>query len=917
MGEGSVDPREYRLKFFEEEGFERRKCRVSGEYFWTLNPDFDTCQDAPCVEYWFDKIESIGPLSVGEARRKFISFFERHGHTPVKPRPVVARWREDLYLTIASIVVFQPHVTSGLVPPPANPLVISQPSIRLEDIDNVGLTIGRHLTIFEMAAHHAFNYPDKWVYWKEETVRYAFEFFTRELGIPPELIVFKESWWEGGGNAGPSFEVAVGGLELATLVFMQYKVIDGGYEPIPLKIVDTGYGVERIAWFTQKTPTAFHAIYGDLLPKFRGILGVEEPDEAILWEAFRAAGRLDPEDPQSVESFYWRIARKLGVDTGEVRGILSREARLYSILDHTKTLAFMLADGVVPSNTGEGYLARLVLRRALRQMRLLGVEASLVDLVDLQIGYWSPEFPHLKEHRDYILDAVSVEEERYRQTLTRGERVVSRILRRKKALGLDDLIELYDSHGIPPELVVEAASRRGVSVEVPHNFYSLVAARHKGPERLRVIEERAPLPGDVVEWARSLGVETRRLFHENPYLREFESRVVVAKGRYVVLEATAFYPKGGGQDYDTGVLYVEGAGEYRVLEVHKVDGAIVHVLDRELNAGRGARVRGVIDWRRRYRLMRHHTATHIILGAARRVLGEHVWQAGAEKTVEKARLDITHHKPLTLEEVRRIEELANKIVDERRPVRAMVLDRNEAEERFGFRIYQGGVPMTPTLRILEVEGWDVEACFGTHLANTGEVGAIKIVNVEKIQDGVIRLEYVAATRVAEEAAALEERLREIASVTGAPRGREVDRVKSLVEQAKTLEDRLRAYRKLWIEGVKEKIEAAEPVNGVRVVAVEAVEPDRKVIQELLAKLTSEASDAIIAIYYNLGDGKAAVEVAAGKKAAEKIDLGVLARKASHDLGGRGGGRGSYASLVLPEGKVGDLVEMIKDELRKT
>ena len=131
MGEGSVDPREYRLKFFEEEGFERRKCKVSGEYFWTLNPEFDTCQDAPCVEYWFDKIKSIGPLSVGEARRKFISFFERHGHTPLKPRPVVARWREDLYLTIASIVVFQPHVTSGLVPPPANPLVISQPSIRL------------------------------------------------------------------------------------------------------------------------------------------------------------------------------------------------------------------------------------------------------------------------------------------------------------------------------------------------------------------------------------------------------------------------------------------------------------------------------------------------------------------------------------------------------------------------------------------------------------------------------------------------------------------------------------------------------------------------------------------------------------------------------------------------------------------
>lgn len=911
MGEGSVDPREYRLKFFEEEGFERRKCRVGGEYFWTLNPDFDTCQDAPCVEYWFDKIKSVGPLSVGEARRRFISFFERRGHEPLKPRPVVARWREDLYLTIASIVVFQPHVTSGLVPPPANPLVISQPSIRLEDIDNVGLTIGRHLSIFEMAAHHAFNYPDKWVYWKEETVRYAFEFFTRELGIPPEMIVFKESWWEGGGNAGPSFEVAVGGLELATLVFMQYKVTDGGYEPIPLKIVDTGYGVERMAWFTQKTPTAFHAIYGDLLPKFRERLGVGEPEEALLWEAFRAAGKLDPDDPQSVESYYWRIARRLGADVGEVRGVLLREARLYSVLDHTKTLAFMLADGVVPSNTGEGYLARLVLRRALRQLRLLGSEASLVDLVDLQVGYWSRDFPHLKEHRDYILDAVSVEEERYRQTLARGERVVARMLKKKRRVSVDDLIQLYDSHGVPPEIVAEAAAKRGVKVEVPHNFYSLVAARHRGPERLRVVEERAPLPPEVVEWARSLGVETRRLFHEDPYMREFESRVLAARGRYLVLEATAFYPKGGGQDYDTGVIYIEGAGEYRVVEVHKVDGVVVHVLDREAPAERGARVRGVIDWRRRYRLMRHHTATHIILGAARRVLGDHVWQAGAEKTVEKARLDITHHKPLTLEEIRRIEELANRVVDERRPVRAVVMDRNEAEEKFGFRIYQGGVPMTPKIRILEVEGWDVEACFGTHLANTGEVGAVKIVNVEKIQDGVVRLEYVAATRVAEEAAAMEERLREIAEATGAPRGKEAERVRSLVDQAKVAEERLRAYRKMWADGILRRLRTVEPVNGVRVVAEEAVEPDRRVLQEVLARVTSEAPDAVVLLYYDAGNGRVAVEMAAGEKAAGRLDLGSLARQAARELGGRGGGRGSYASIVLPSGRLGELVEMVK------
>jgi alanyl-tRNA synthetase len=376
-------------------------------------------------------------------------------------------------LTIASIVVFQPHVTSGLVPPPANPLVISQPSIRLEDIDNVGLTIGRYLTSFEMAAHHAFNYPGKTVYWKEETVEYAYRFFTEEMKIPGELITFKESWWEGGGNAGPSFEVAVGGLELATLVFMKYRKNGENYEEIPLKIVDTGYGVERLAWFTSKTPTAFHAIYGDLLYKFRSKLGIEEPEEKILWSAFKAAGRLDPENPVSVENYFKDIASRTGTDIEVVKEALNREKILYSVLDHSRTIALMLGDGVVPSNTGEGYLARLVIRRALRQLWKVNVDTSLVDLVEMQIKYWENSFPQLKESYNYILDATAYEEEKYRETLQKGYSIVAKMLSKKGRLTLEDLIKLYESHGIPPDYVAEEAAKRGVSLEVPINFYNI------------------------------------------------------------------------------------------------------------------------------------------------------------------------------------------------------------------------------------------------------------------------------------------------------------------------------------------------------------------------------------------------------------------------------------------------------------
>ncbi len=891
-----VDTSEYEVPFFKEMGFVRVRGESCNEYYWTLDPDrFKEPQDVPCVDYWFDSIPSRSGLSVSDARNVFINFFVERGHSYVPPRPVVARWREDLYLTIASIVVFQPHVTSGLVPPPANPLVISQPSIRLEDIDNVGLTIGRHLTSFEMAAHHAFNYPDKYVYWKDETVRYAYEFFTKELGIPGDLIVFKESWWEGGGNAGPCFEVAIGGLELATLVFMKYKVVDGGYEEIPIKIVDTGYGVERIAWFTQKTPTAFHAIYGGLVDKFRDIVGVERPEDALLKAAFKAAGKLEPKDPESLESFYSRVAMLAGVDVAYARRVLVNEARLYSLLDHTKTLALMLGDGIVPSNAGEGYLARLVARRALKQLRLLGSSARLSDLVDLQISFWGRDFPQLVENRSYIIEAVELEELKFKESIERGVRVLEREIRRKGSISTSDLIKFYDSMGVPPEIVAEVASKIGVTVELPHNFYSMVAAMHRAPPTLKPGYGGVEVEESVARWASNFRA-TRKLYYENPYLREFESTIIGVMGNYVVLDATAFYPIGGGQIYDIGLLVV-GDRAYRVRRVFLVGDVVVHEVEDAEGLSEGVRVKGVIDWRRRYKIMRHHTATHVILAAARRVLGSHVWQAGAEKTEEKGRLDITHHKPLTEEEIRRIEELANTIVDERRPVKVYYMDRGEAESKLGLTIYQGGAPLVKTLRIVEIEGWDVEACGGTHLANTGEIGGIKIVNVERIQDGVVRLEYVAGTRVVEKAGELELKLGEVASLVKAGRGQEVERVRALASSLERFEDTLRAYRSMWLKSLREALIRTNPVKGVRVLVVESPEVDRSVIQEILRKLTLDFPDSLVAIVYYVGD-QTGVEVACGNTALRLVNVGSLVRGVAERLGGRGGGTESYGSLMV-------------------
>ena len=899
-----IDPKEFRLKFFEEMGFVRKQCPKCGRWFWTLNKDQVYCNDAPCVEYEFFDY-GLKPLSVREARKAFIEFFKEHGHTPVKPKPVVARWREDLYLTIASIVDFQPFVTDGVVPPPANPLVVSQPCIRLEDIDNVGKTAGRHLTTFEMGGHHAFNYPDKQIYWKDETVRYAFEFFTKVIGVKPEDLTFKESWWEGGGNAGPCFEVTVKGLEVATLVFMQYKVVDGNYVPMPLKVVDTGYGIERIAWLTQGAPTGFHAIYGELVKKFFEKIGVEEPDEEIVRIAGKLSSTFDPDEPESIEKYYRRVAEEAKLPYEKAREILERMERVFAVLDHTKTLALMLADGIVPSNTGEGYLARLVLRRALRALAKLGSNVKLSELVELQINFWDQDFPQLLKRRNYILEVVDLEEERFRKTLSRGLSYVERLLKRKKEISLEDLVELYDSHGIPPDIVEEVAKKKGVEVHVPANFFSIVARRHA---RAEVKEEKPEFPREVLEELEKLP-PTRMLFHEDVYLRKFRAKVIYSKPGIVVLDKTAFYAEGGGQLSDVGKIKWGNGASAEVVHVTKVGDVIVHKLKDSVEVPVNIEVEGEIDWNRRYTLMRHHTATHIILGAARRVLGEHVWQAGAEKRLDKARLDITHYKSLSKDEIRKIEELANQVVFEGRKVTARFMDRNEAEAKYGLRLYQGGVPPGRTIRVVEVEGWDVEACFGTHVTNTREVGVIKIINVDRIQDGVVRLEYTVAENALKHVWNLEDTLESIAAKIGASPKDALLRMEKFVEEYKAVKNELAMFKREWVRSEAERALARKKPTkwGYATVSL-LTNMGKDVVLEVARKIIANEPKAS-AIIYNVVDDRVVVNILVGEEALRRGASAkeILTKILGKIVEGKGGGREDYAAasgtFKIPSDKV--------------
>jgi len=904
-----ISPEEFRLPFFLENGFVRKRCKVCGSYFWTQDEERTDCGDAPCRDYEFiGDPPTRGRYTMGEMREKFLSFFEEHGHERIRPYPVVARWRDDLLFTIASIVDFQPYVTEGIIPPPANPLVVSQPCLRFEDLDLVGHTAGRHLTIFEMGGHHAFNYRGKpQVYWKDETVRLHHELLCDELGVPSEMVTYKEGFWSGGGNAGVDVEGCVSGLEVSTLVFMQYRTVGGRLEPMPIRVVDTGYGIERWTWLTQGSPSAFHAVYGPLLEDLLRWAGLEGVEPRIVEETAKFSAHFQTEGGSATRRL---VARRLGMDPEELDRIISPVEAAYALLDHTKALVFILSEGVVPSNVREGYLARLLFRRSYRLLRRLGIIERLPDLIEGQIEYWSRVFPHIGEMREEVLEAVGVEEEKYRETLRRGRRLISKVIRAGRAEGrrtipVEQLIELYDSHGLTPEDVREVAEKEGFETPVPEDFYSLVAQRHA--EAGRVVKEE---PEKRVEGL----PKTRRLFYENPYMREFQAKVIaVLNGEYLVLDQTAFYPEGGGQPPDTGWLTVDGR-KIRVVHVEDVDNILLH----KVEAGAplpevGSLVQGEIDWERRASLMRHHTATHILLGAARKVLGDHAWQAGAQKGVERSRLDISHWRRLGREEVEEMERLANRVVMEGRRVSTFWMPRNEAEERYGFRLYQGGAVPGKEIRVVEIEGWDVEACGGTHCRSTSEVGLIKILKTERVQDGVERLIFSAGPAALEEVQRRERALAEIAEAVGAPLEETVEAVHRTLETLEGLRREVTALRRLSSrQRAEELLRGAVEVQGVKVI-IRSEKAEADYLIELGNEVVKRDPSAILVLFSEEGR---VVSFVGERARALGIHAGRLAAEAAGVLGGGGGGEPHFGQGGGREiKKVPEAMEHVRDFLR--
>jgi alanyl-tRNA synthetase len=383
-------------------------------------------------------------------------------------------------------------------------------------------------------------------------------------------------------------------------------------------------------------------------------------------------------------------------------------------------------------------------------------------------------------------------------------------------------------------------------------------------------------------------------------MREFEAKVLkVIDNRYVVLDRTCFYPEGGGQPADNGYI-VFSKTRVEVVDVKKVGRVIIHKVKGKSVPKVGSTVKGVIDWDKRYDLMKNHTATHLVNGAARRVLGQHVWQFGTQKGIESSRLDISHYRRLTHEEVHKIETFANQAILQNIPVETVWLPRNEAEGRYGFRLYQGGAVPGKEIRVVKTGDWDVEACAGTHLKSTGEIGFIKIIHSERVQDGVERLVYsvgIPALKAVQRHELLLWRVSEILEAPLEKLDKTAGRLAQELKEANTEKRRLvKELAERESAGLRAKqTESTEEIEGIKLVMcdfMESVDVDRMV---QTASEIIKRDDATVAIFYGADAKNARIMVMAGKAALEKgVNANEIIREASAIIGGGGGGRPNFA-----------------------
>lgn len=716
----------YPVKTLVEMGFFRRECKC-GQMFWTVNENQKICGEPACSGgfRFIGNSPVTKQLNYIDVWKEYVKIHKKLGYTPVKRYPVIARWNPTTEFTIASIAAFQPFVVSGEVEPPANPLVIPQFCLRFSDIDNVGVT--GHFVGFVMLGEHAFVAPKK--YDINKYLKDHLTWLQEGMGIPLNELTVHEDAWAGGGNFGPCVEFFSRGLEISNQVYMQYENTPEGPRELDIKVLDMGQGYERVAWFTQGSPTSYDATFPTVLQKLKDKTCVEIPSH-FMERFVPLSPYLNVQEAPDIEKAWQNVAKKLEMKTNELKEKVLPIIALYAIAEHTRALLVALTDGALPSNVGGMYNLRVILRRCFGFIDKYKWKLDLIDVFKWHADYLKPLFPELKDNLLGISKIIQVEQEKYNATKKKTKEIVKRVL--EKNIDTKELIELYDSNGISPELIRDEAEKLGKKIKIPDNFYSLVAEKHEqeGAETATEREERVKLDKKIPE--------TQCTYFDDWETIKFKAKVLAIVGNNVVLDKTCFYPVSGGQMHDTGTINGDD-----VVDVFKQENHIVHTLADKPKFKKGDVVECKIDYERRRQLTQHHTATHIVNAAARLVLGNHINQASAKKDVTKAYLDVTHYQGISEKELKEIEKEANKIIQKSIGLKLTFMPRTKAEQKYGMRLYQGGAVPGKFIRVVDIPGVDVEACGGTHLNNTIEAEEIKLLKTTKVKDGVVRIVFAA------------------------------------------------------------------------------------------------------------------------------------------------------------------------------
>ena len=862
----------YKVSLFDDKGFKRQNCKLCGKYFWSIK-DKESCPEHENYSFIGDP-PTQKRLDFVNAWKELSSFFKKNNHEIIQRYPVVCRWREDLYFTIASIVDFQRVMNGKIVfEIPKNPLVVPQMCLRFNDIENVGLT-GRHYTSFCMIGQTC-NADATGGYWKDKCIELDHSLLKDVFGIKSDEITFVEDVWMGAGAFGYSLEYYVRGLELGNAVFTEFEGDQYNYRTLDNKIIDMGAGLERLSWITLGTPTSYDATFGPVIRKLADKFGIDfDSKSELLSQYFRRFSEMQTHYQDDVTLLKTNIAKELGLTFESLEKTILPFETLSIIADHSRTLMFAISDGCLPSNVGGGYNLRIVLRRSLALLARFGWNIDLAEVTDMHIEQLESMYPELKEHKNDVRTIIQIESNRYSSSKERMYQIANSMIKSKKSPSTDDLIRMYESDGITPDFLLES----GVIEKIPPDFYVKLSELHASHESTQILDIE-PVPG--VE-------PTRLLYYENESIREFDAKVLkVLKDKYLILDKTAFYPRGGGQEPDFGSI-----GDIRITDVIKQNNIVLHKMQtspKDLFVENKV-VHGIIDNTRRRSITKNHSATHILNSAARNNLGSWVWQNSAFKDEHYARLDITHHSALTKEQIKKIEKTANEVVQKNLPILINIHERSDAESRYTFRIYQGGAVPSNNVRIVNIDGWDVEACGGTHVNKTGEIGLIKILKTERIQDGVVRLEFVSGNNALQYIQSQDSQLHNIAQSLGSSREKVGESFGKMIAENELMKRKLRSLVNKFSDNMASTVAQKATRTGVGIKIYGTY--DDQVGDDYYIALGEKSTcvDPFLVFVALVQDqDRIRVIVFAGEESRKILKASRIAKEISLKLGGTGGG----------------------------